>query len=1359
MKCLLLLAACVLLLPKVYSQAGKLDPSFGNGGYVSVLENFKNSYSEKATQVLQQGDGKLLVFIEGGTIARHNTNGSVDASWGIQGFQRVENGSGAFLPDGKIIIAGTDRLQRIQANGKPDSSFGNGSIILYPTTFYSNAYTVAVQPDGKIVIAGGHSPNNDARQFSVLRYNPNGTLDAGFGNGGQVITPTAYQYAQARYIAVKNDGKIVVAGEAFNSSSNTSYYLLVQYNANGTPDNSFGGSGIVQANLKGGDYGEAALTVLADGRIWLGGSGTLARYTATGNLETTLGTGFRSTRSIIVQPDGKIVAGGDVFISTNRYTGESDYDFAITRFQANGAQDNTFNGGGLRVGFSNYDFMTSMIIQPDGKLVAVGSTKQSPFYGFGDYVMTRINTNGTLDNSFDGDGKLIGSFPAYQSGLNTVIVQPDGKIITGGSGNVYRFNQNGSRDSLFSNGGKISFFTIDARSFALQADAKILYTGTYSEEALGRLKPDGSIDSSFGTNGFVKTPDLGYASHSTTILVQPDGKILAGAITYPASSSTAVAVLQRYNANGSPDNSFHGNGMVAFPFAGVINTITIQPDGKILAAGSTASSSGPYGFAIARYNPDGSPDNGFGAGGKASTAFGNYRSGATAIMLLPGGKLAVAGSGFTNDNNYDSYFGIAYFNADGTPDNNAGNGGKFVSSLALVYDINVVVEGGKFLVAGSFAGGSTTDVLITRLNANGSADSSFGSAGKIIADFGRTDLHPALARSGNRLYLAETNSLSTYEQTDASGILAAYLVTDSSTNPPMPPQPPANGLTYRFYQGVWTSLPNFNTLTPVKTGTTANVDISIRPTGVNTNYAFVWEGYINIPAPGDYTFETLSDDGSRIYFKTLYSPTATPLVDHDGEHYAYAKKGTIHIDSAGRYPVTITYFQKELDAVMKLYWTGPGIPRQPIPDAAFTNNYQPPSTSGLQYRFYQGSWTSLPNFSTLTPVKTGSTPNVDINVRPAGVNTNYAFVWEGYINIPAAGDYTFETFSDDGSRFYFNSFYAPAATALVDHDGEHYAYAKKGTIHIDAAGLYPVAITYFQKELDAAMQLYWTGPGIARQRIPDAAFTNNYQPPVAGGLRYRFYQGVWTSLPNFKTLTPVKTGTTPNINLNPRPAGVNTNYAFLWEGYINIKTPGDYTFETFSDDGSRIYFNTLYSPTATPLVDHDGEHYAYAKKATIHISAPGLYPIAVTYFQKELDAVMQLYWTAPGISRQPVPDSVFVYYTGSPSSSAAVTAGWQPHATAADNSSQPESRLYPNPFTDKLNVEINNPVQQATISVELFDAAGKKVYSQNFKNMPSGQTNLKLAVPANLYPASLYHAQVRVNGVVVGSVKLMKAVK
>ncbi|PUZ20302.1 Fibronectin type III domain-containing protein [Chitinophaga costaii] len=169
----------------------------------------------------------------------------------------------------------------------------------------------------------------------------------------------------------------------------------------------------------------------------------------------------------------------------------------------------------------------------------------------------------------------------------------------------------------------------------------------------------------------------------------------------------------------------------------------------------------------------------------------------------------------------------------------------------------------------------------------------------------------------------------------------------------------------------------------------------------------------------------------------------------------------------------------------------------------FANNISAPSnqvsayaiSKGLTYSVYAGTFSKLPDFTTLTPVSTGTSPTVSLT--QAGLSTNYAMKWQGYIRIPVAGSYTFETSSDDGSALYIGN-YGPIATALVNNDGGHGTQTKEGTITLDQ-GVYPITITYFQGTGGSSMKVLWknTANGVTTEEAIPAAFFTDTIPPTS----------------------------------------------------------------------------------------------------------------------------------------------------------------------------------------------------------------------------------------------------------------------
>ncbi len=506
------------------------------------------------------------------------------------------------------------------------------------------------------------------------------------------------------------------------------------------------------------------------------------------------------------------------------------------------------------------------------------------------------------------------------------------------------------------------------------------------------------------------------------------------------------------------------------------------------------------------------------------------------------------------------------------------------------------------------------------------------------------------------------------------------------------------------------------------------------------------------------------------------------------------------------------------------------------------------TTTGLTYKYYEGTWDLLPNFSALTPVKTGYTPNVDI-ITNRNQSDNYAFVWEGNINLPTAGTYTFETISDDGSKLYFNKTYSPTATALVSNDGVHGPTSATGSVTV-AAGIYPIAITFFEKNSGESMQVYWTGPGIARQLIPNAAFTGSYTPPAdavapsvpanvkailttntyvdiawdnstdnvgvtgydvyvngvkkttvtnttyrltgltagqsntftikaldlannmsafstaltvvstpkANGLKYRYYQGTWNTLPNFDTLTAIKTGSSATTDISVRPAGVNDNFGFVWEGYINITTAGNYTFETISDDGSKFYWNTLYNPAATPLVNNDGLHGANSVSGTVTNVPVGLYPISITYFEKDGGETMQVYYSGPGIPRQLLTGTAVGSVTDGPATerSTSLTTVNGTASDAAINAAL--TSAYPNPFTDNIKIQYPATTAANNVSVGIYDMGGRLVKRQLFGKMSAGSNTLSINLDNQMMPG-MYLVKLDVDGKPLKTWKMIKVKK
>lgn len=362
-------------------------------------------------------------------------------------------------------------------------------------------------------------------------------------------------------------------------------------------------------------------------------------YTQDGALDLSfdVGTGFnQNVRTIALQPDGKILIGG-LFIEYNGQT----QNFA-TRLNTDGTLDTSFNSG---TGFSLT--VLTIVLQPDGKILVGGAFTQ--YNGHTRNRIIRLNTNGTLDTSFN-----IGS--GFNSTVYTIALQPDGKILVGGNFTQYngqiqnrivRLYPDGTLDSTFNIG---TGFNQNVRTISLQPDGKILVGGSFtqyngqSQSRIARLHPDGTLDTSFnigeGFNGFVIIiasqsngrilvggnftqykgqnhghiiclfPDgtidtsfntgVGFNGNVHAIVPLPDGRILVGGVFTLYNTQPRKGIVRLY-PDGILDISFEiGSGFDFPPFSGIVRPVVTQPDGRILVGGHFTQYNGQERNNIAR---------------------------------------------------------------------------------------------------------------------------------------------------------------------------------------------------------------------------------------------------------------------------------------------------------------------------------------------------------------------------------------------------------------------------------------------------------------------------------------------------------------------------------------------------------------------------------------------------------------------------------------------------------------------------------------------------------------------------------------------------------------------------------------
>ena len=416
-------------------------------------------------------------------------------------------------------------------NGPLDLTFStDGKVTTKLDSSNCGAGALAIQADGKIVIAGNASWSNGWVRASVLlRYNSDGSVDSSFGINGKVITYGNITYAG---VAIQTDGKIVAVGG--NEIGQVPGFLVARYNLNGSLDSSFGSNGIT--------------TTIID----------------------TIRSG---AHSVVIRTDGKIIVGGYNYINqATRY--------ALACYNTNGVIDSTFATNGIfREWHGNRDGFVELVLKPNGQVIGVGSMYDSN----SDYYLEiiQLNLDGSLDFSFGTSGmvryQLAAGGHAY-----TVALQQNGKIILGGYVGIgsnpefgfllARFNSDGSSiDNTFGNNGivKIGFGTTNAmaNSVVVQSDDKIVAVGSANGAfGIARCNVNGALDNTFDTDGKYTTDFFGEGAEANAVVMQQDGRIVvAGSTTQAGKRQFAVARYLSGLNLGIINFSVENNSLLIYP--------------------------------------------------------------------------------------------------------------------------------------------------------------------------------------------------------------------------------------------------------------------------------------------------------------------------------------------------------------------------------------------------------------------------------------------------------------------------------------------------------------------------------------------------------------------------------------------------------------------------------------------------------------------------------------------------------------------------------------------------------------------------------------------------------------------------
>jgi len=597
-----------------------------------------------------------------------------------------------------------NNIVKINDNGDRDTVFNMGS-----TGTNGNINDIKQQVDGKYVIGGTFTSYSGSGINRIARLNQNGdrdtTFNVGTGANGQVFA-----------VSPQSDNSNIIGG-AFTTYSGSTANRLVKTTPSGARDNSFNiGFGFNSQTID--------IITQTDGKIICVGAFTqysssnnyITRTNLSGSYNAGVGTSFNTGEGFngavvtyATQSDGKILVGG-AFTS---YSGSSTNTSYLTRLNTNGTQDTTFVTG---TGFNTT--VNKLLIQSDNKILVFGAF--TTYSGSTVNYVTRLNTNGTIDNTFNqGTG--------FNNNTVDAILQPDNKIVVGGvfttysgsalnvANRIVRINVSGTLDTTFNTGVG---FGNNVLSLSLQSDNKIIAGGLFltfsgsSRNYIARLNDSGSYDTSFNIG-------TGFSGgvYKTTI-EQPTGKILAAGLftSYSGSSSLNATRIIRLNTNGTIDTTFVTGAGLNNYFT-VPAHLSVESDGKIYVGGTFGTYSGSTVNNFIRINPSGTIDNTFDGYAPNSSYGVGFSSNVNSIFI--------SGSFIYFGGNYLAYKPTNYIirlNTDGTQDTTFAIGTGFTNqpeTLALQSD-------GKILVGGvfSFYSGSTS-FYMTRLNTDGTRDTTF----------------------------------------------------------------------------------------------------------------------------------------------------------------------------------------------------------------------------------------------------------------------------------------------------------------------------------------------------------------------------------------------------------------------------------------------------------------------------------------------------------------------------------------------------------------------------------------------------------------------------------------------------------
>lgn len=699
------------------AQPGSLDPMFADNGISTLYHNFAN---EESRDVALTNNGKILTVTGAGSdfssnyLTRFLSNGTPDSSFGINANLNIlidENVSVTALsvdPFNRILImAEGDEyynagvfLYRLFADGSEDLSFGNNGRAKAKFMTANNA--LITQPDGKIVVAG---KNYDKAR--VERFNVDGTIDTTFNTIGYISLGPG-QDNDAFSIALDANNNYLVSG--WSDGDLILYRLL----SNGTPDNTFSGTG----------------------------------YTLVDNGGTEAG------QSVAVMPGGEIVVTG--FSETHFASGMNCW-----RFLQDGSADISFGNNGIVQVDSGAYFNFGWFLFPnvDSTLVIGGSLYNG---STNDPYLFKLNYNGTMDAGFGNNGMTGKTFTSGKSIEINAVKTADGNFLMCGTkvrnGDnltaLSRFLPDGSTDASFGANGIATLQILDStysnvqvNDFAVLPDGNILCAASSSIAGLTlyRLSPDGVMDNSYGQNGWL-VPDVeqlnlyhSIATGENEIYIVTNGEQYFYDLLTPGYSSNDHAKYSviKLHTDGTIDPTYGVSGIALHNFpVNMINgfkSIAVQPDGKLLLTGSLyINYGGIYGADedafIIRFNQDGSADSSFGDQGMMTIDL-SWRDVLATVSVLADGKIIFAETALDTipGNSVNKMLRLM---PDGSLDPSFGiNGISNLGYTGMLHDIPIIFQPDNKMILTLSTFDYQAHYALERINVNGSIDNTFGAGG------------------------------------------------------------------------------------------------------------------------------------------------------------------------------------------------------------------------------------------------------------------------------------------------------------------------------------------------------------------------------------------------------------------------------------------------------------------------------------------------------------------------------------------------------------------------------------------------------------------------------------------------------